>query len=83
MYKSKNNVIWDQIEEKSAYIHTWKKTIALAIFGTVSLAEMSSDSRKSLNHRDPFQFLSLDTSLDIKTVILKVSILVSILRLWS
>ena len=33
--------------------------------------EISSDSRKSLDHRDPFGFLSLDTSLDIETVILK------------
>ena len=44
-------------------------------------SEMSSDSRESLDHRDPPCFLSLDTSLDIKTVILKVLIPVSISRL--
>ena len=45
------------------------------------VAEMSSDSRKSLDHRDPSWFLSLNTSLDIETVISKVSIPVSISRL--
>ena len=35
---------------------------------------MSSDSRKSLDHRDPLWLLSLNTSLDIETVILKVLI---------
>ena len=38
-----------------------------------SRSEMSSDSRESLDHRDPPCFLSLNTSLDIKTVISKVS----------
>ena len=38
-----------------------------------SRSEMSSDSRESLDHRDPPCFLSLNTSLDIKIVISKVS----------
>ena len=48
----------------------------------VDLPEMSSDSCESLDHRDPPMFLS--TSLDIKTVISKVSIpvLISRLKIW-
>ena len=46
-----------------------------------SAAEMSSDSRESLDHSDPPLFLSLDTSLDIKTVISKVLIPVLTARL--
>ena len=42
---------------------------------------MCSDSHKSLDHRDPLLFLSLNTSIDIETVISKVLIPVSILRL--
>ena len=42
---------------------------------------MSSDSSKCLDHRVSFGFLSLNTSLDIKTFILKFLILVSISRL--
>ena len=59
------------------------------------LSKLSSDSRESLNHRDPFRFLeswyqsryqdcnskSLDSSLDIKTQYLRVLIPFSILRL--
>ena len=44
-------------------------------------AEMSSNSCKSLNHRYPLTFLSLDTSFYIKTVILKVLIQFLIPRL--
>ena len=47
----------------------------------ISCPVISSDSRESLDHRDPLQFWSLNTSLDIETVILKVFITVSISRL--
>ena len=46
---------------------------------------MSSYSCESLNHRDPPCFFSLNTSLNIKTVISKVSIpvLISRLKIWE
>ena len=46
-----------------------------------SKAEMSSDSRESLDYRDPPYYFSLNTSLDIEIVISEVLIPVSISRL--
>ena len=63
-----------QVEEKNI-----GKTDGIWIKGYI--AEMCSDSRESLDHSDPPCFFSLDTSLDIKTVISKVLIPVSISRL--
>ena len=53
--------------------------IMTAIFSPVwPGAEKSSDSRESLSQKDPSGFFSLDTSLNIKTVILNVLTPVSI-----
>ena len=72
-----------------------KRLLAPRVGASKSKAEMSSDSRESLDHRDPPLFFesryqsryqdrdlkSLDSSLDIKTQDLIVSIPVSISRL--
>ena len=64
------------IIEKDKVIFVWR--CSHFQFTRVTTEEISNDSCESLDHRDPFLFFSLDTILNIKSEILKVSIRVSI-----